>query len=371
MTEQMTKILIVEDSPEDREVYRRMLSQHQGRHYSMVETDYGADGLEICASERPDCILLDFNLPDMNGLEFLDQLGATAEMETGVVMLTGQGNEAVAVEAMKKGAQDYLTKGRISTETLRLAIDNALEKTRLKRELAAKRAELERSNRELDQYARVVAHDLKTPLHGIVSYLDILQERVEEKLSDDEKRFLDGAMRCALRMDNLIKDVLTYSRLGGASVRMESVRLAPVMERVLENIEQLIDEKKAKVIVATELPSVHGNDSQLGQLFQNLIANGIKFCRDRDPEVRVTAERKPSEWLFSVTDNGIGMDPKDCERVFVAFERLHSASEFPGTGLGLAICKKIVEGHGGVIWAESELGKGSTFYFTLLAPPEG
>lgn len=366
MTEPETRILIVEDSPEDREVYKRMLSQHQGRRYSIGETDYGADGLERSASERPDCILLDFNLPDMNGLEFLDQLGASAEMEAGVVMLTGQGNEAVAVEAMKKGAQDYLTKGKISAETLRLAIDNALEKMRLKRELAAKRAELERSNRELDQYARIVAHDLKTPLHGIVSYLDILQERVNEKLSDEENKFLDGAIRCAMRMDTLIKDVLTYSRLGGASVKMESVPLAPVIQRVLENLDQLIEEKKAKVTLPAELPRVHGNGSQLGQLFQNLIGNGIKFCRDRAPEIRVTADRKPSEWLFSVADNGIGMDPKDCERVFAAFERLHSASEFPGTGLGLAICKKIVEAHGGVIWAESEPDKGSTFYFTLL-----
>lgn len=369
MSEDALKILIVEDSPEDRDVYVRMLKQHEGRRYRVLDTEYGEEGLELARSEHPECLILDFNLPDMNGLEFLDSLVAGGDAPCGIIMMTGQGNEAVAVEAMKKGAADYLVKGKISTEALRLAVDNAMEKVRLRKELAQKTAELVRSNRELDQYARVVAHDLKTPLHGIVSYLDIFSERCGAKLAPEDKNLVDSAMRCAGRMDSLIKDVLTYSRLGGAQSKLSAVNCDQILAKALENLAHSIEEKSATVKVDA-LPQVHGNASQLLQLFQNLIGNGMKFCKGRAPEIRVSAMHKESEWLFSVSDNGIGMEKADLERVFVAFERLHPNSEFPGTGLGLAICKKIVELHGGVIWVESKPGEGSIFYFTLLAPQE-
>jgi light-regulated signal transduction histidine kinase (bacteriophytochrome) len=226
--------------------------------------------------------------------------------------------------------------------------------------------ELTRSNRELEQFAYVASHDLQEPLRMVSSYTQLLKRRYGGKLGEDADDFINFAVDGANRMQTLIMDLLVYSRVGTQGKELVPTEAEGAFEAAKKNLEKTIEEAGAAV-VAEPLPVVMGDGSQLVQLFQNLTANAIKFGspeRER-PEVSVGATLEDGMWLFSVRDNGIGVDPQYAERVFVLFQRLHTRGEYPGTGMGLAICKKIVERHGGRIWVESESGEGSTFFFTL------
>lgn len=227
-------------------------------------------------------------------------------------------------------------------------------------------AELRRSNDELEQFASVASHDLQEPLRMISSYLALLSNRYQGRLDPEADEFIGFAVDGARRMKNLIEDLLAYSRVGARGRQFESVKTAEVLAEVRLGLRQIIDEHMA-VIVVGELPAVRADPAQLGQLFQNLIGNAIKFHGPRSPVVRVSAERFGTEWVFSVRDNGIGIAPDQHERIFDVFQRLHTRAEYPGAGIGLAICKRIVERHGGRIWVESKPGEGSTFFFTLPA----
>lgn len=226
-------------------------------------------------------------------------------------------------------------------------------------------AELRRSNAELEQFSYVASHDLQEPLRMVSSYCQLLGERYKGKLDEKADQYISYAVDGALRMRELVNDLLEYSRVGTQGKEFEPTDCQRSFAQALANLRKIVQETSA-VVMCDSLPTIkRGDESQLVRLFQNLIGNAIKFHGTEPPRVHVSAERKAGEYVFSVRDNGIGIDPQFFDRIFIIFQRLHARSEYASTGIGLAICKKIVERHGGRIWLESEPGKGSTFYFKI------
>ncbi|MBI5099452.1 MAG: PAS domain S-box protein [Nitrospirae bacterium] len=226
--------------------------------------------------------------------------------------------------------------------------------------------ELERSNKELEQFAYIASHDLQEPLRMVSSYVQLISKRYKDKLDQDADDFIAFIVNGASHMQTLLHDLLTYSRVGTHGEPFGFTDLNSVLDKATINLKKVIDKNHAD-IKYENLPAVYADEVQMVQVFQNLITNAIKFRSGETPHIRISAERKENEWIIQVRDNGIGIDPKHFDRIFIIFKRLHTKEKYPGTGIGLAICKKIVERHGGRIWVESEPGKGSTFYFTIPA----
>lgn len=239
------------------------------------------------------------------------------------------------------------------------------ERKRAEGDLAGKAEELERSNKELEQFAYVASHDLQEPLRMVASYLQLLERRYGDKLDQDAKEFIEFSVDGATRMKNLINDLLAYSRVGTRGGPFQPINLNHVLGQVHINLRASIEES-GTLISQAEMPTVMADETQMVQLFQNLIGNAIKFRKaEQIPQISINVSEVDKEWLFSVQDNGIGFDPQFAERIFVIFQRLHPNHEFSGTGIGLAVSKRIVERHGGRIWVESQPGEGATFYFTI------
>lgn len=247
----------------------------------------------------------------------------------------------------------------------RLAAE-AEDHMRTARKLANRTEEMERSNKDLQQFAYVASHDLQEPLRMVSSYVQLLQRRYQGKLDADADDFIGFAVDGATRMQRLIQGLLSYSRINTHGNPPSPTDVGEVLGQVTTNLRLVIDESNARITHGS-LPVVEADATQLVQLFQNLIANAIKFRSELPPQILITAEKEDPYWVFSLQDNGIGLDPEFADRIFTIFQRLHSRMEYPGTGIGLAICKRIVERHGGSIWVESAPGEGSTFYFTLPA----
>ena len=227
---------------------------------------------------------------------------------------------------------------------------------------------LERQNIELEQFVTIASHDLQEPLRMMTGYLDLLRRRAQGKLDEEGMEYLDYSLQSGKRMQQLIRDLLDYSRIGTRGGKMERVDIGKAVREARLNLTLLIQESGAEIKVSDRLPEVVGDHSQLVQLFQNLIGNAIKYRReDAIPRISVSAVENRQEWIFKVVDNGIGIDPSDQTRIFGIFQRLHGRSAYPGTGMGLAICRKIVERHHGRIWVESEIGEGAAFCFTMPA----
>ncbi|UTF52966.1 PAS domain-containing sensor histidine kinase [Natronosalvus rutilus] len=225
---------------------------------------------------------------------------------------------------------------------------------------------LEESNERLQQFASVASHDLQEPLRMVTSYLQLLESRYSDELDEDAKEFIEFAVDGAERMEAMIDGLLTYSRVETQGKPFDSVNLEAVLDDVLTDLDIRLDETGAK-ITAEPLPTVSGDASQLRQLFQNLMENALQYSGEQEPRVAISATRDEEEWIVSVSDEGIGIDQEDADRVFKVFQRLHSHEEYEGTGIGLALCKRIVERHGGEIWIDSNPDDGSTFSFTLPA----
>jgi signal transduction histidine kinase len=231
-------------------------------------------------------------------------------------------------------------------------------------ELEQKAEDLARSNAELEKFAYVAAHDLKGPLIGIGGYIRRIRRRLKDKLDRDAERLLEQLLEQILRMENLINSLLGYAKVGTTPLDVKRVDFNRIIENVIADLRVEV-EKNDGLVTYDQMPSIWADGVQIGQLFQNLISNGIKFRGREPPRVHVSAGKKEMEWIFSVRDNGIGIDSKDQDCIFDMFQRLDYSSEYPGSGIGLASCKKIVENHGGRIWVESKLQEGSVFYFTI------
>jgi PAS domain S-box-containing protein len=233
--------------------------------------------------------------------------------------------------------------------------------------LAQRTEELARSNAELEQFASVASHDLQEPLRTVANFAQFLQERYKGKLDAKADEFIDFMVEGVTRMQEMIDDLLAYSRVGSGGKEFVPADCAAALEQALKNLQAAVEESGAQVTY-DPLPIVKCDRAQITQLFQNLVGNSIKFRSGQPPRIHVGVERGPSEWVFSVKDNGIGIDPQYADRVFEIFQRLHTRREYAGSGIGLAIAEKIAERHGGRIWVESKLHQGATFFFTLPVP---
>jgi PAS domain S-box-containing protein len=278
--------------------------------------------------------------------------------------------KAVEIVGKKKTGEEFpvelsLAHWKLGEETFFTGIMRDItERKKAEQALADKARELARSNTELEQFAYVASHDLQEPLRMVSSYTQLLAKRYKGNLGSDADEFIGYAVDGATRMQRLIQDLLAYSRVGTKGREFEPTDCEGVLGRVLGDLRLAIQESGA-VVTHDPLPTVIADRTQLEQLFQNLIGNAIKFRNQEPPRVHVSSKQNREEWIFSIRDNGIGIDPQYAERIFVIFQRLHKRGEYPGTGIGLAVCKKIVERHGGRIWVESNGEKGTLFSFTM------
>jgi light-regulated signal transduction histidine kinase (bacteriophytochrome) len=243
----------------------------------------------------------------------------------------------------------------------RQAEDTLRESEQRWRTLAAK---LQRVNEELQQFAYIVSHDLKEPLRNIAQLVTFLAEDYQNQLDAQANVYITRTVAATQRLQQMLNDLLAYTQVGGRDFAFIPVDCEALLTTVLEDLEVTIAERDA-TITHDPLPTLGGEATHLGQVFQNLIGNALKFCGKEPPRIHVSAQRDGTHWRFGVRDNGIGIDPHQATRLFQVFQRLHTRSEYPGTSIGLAICKKIVERHGGRIWMESTPGQGATFFFTL------
>jgi PAS domain S-box-containing protein len=238
----------------------------------------------------------------------------------------------------------------------------------LEEQVKLRTEELAKSNADLKQFAYVASHDLREPLRMISSFLQLLERRYKDQLDEDANEFIGFAVDGAKRLDTMIMDLLEYSRVANKEIQFTDVDLVEVMDQIKSNLNILIKENSTQIIYDS-LPIIRGDENQMVILLQNIIINAIKYRREETPKIRVSAEKNGDEFVFSVKDNGIGIDPQHLERIFTIFQRLHNHEEYEGSGIGLAIAHRIVHQHGGEIWAESQPGKGSTFYYTMPILP--
>jgi signal transduction histidine kinase len=406
------RILIVDDSPEDRELYRRLLAQDPEQDYELLEAELGEDGLELARRERPDCLLLDYRLPDVDGLEFLDRLLQDGPVP--VIILTGQGSEAVAVQAMKSGAQDYLLKGAISRQELPRAVHNAVEKVALRRKVEERTAELARANGALqkmygeqeelvrqrtaelsramvreqearkqaeeanrikDEFLATLSHELRTPLNAILGWAQVLRTgKVDE---DTTARALEAVERNARAQAQLISDLLDVSRIITGKLRLElkPVELSRITDAALDSVRPAADAKGIRIRVTLDrgfggiggIGPLVGDPDRLQQVVWNLLSNAIKFT-PQGGSVEVRLGQREGQAEIAVQDTGAGVRPDFVPYVFDRFRQAESSTtrQHGGLGLGLSIVRHMVELHGGTVAVESPgEGQGSTFTVRL------
>jgi signal transduction histidine kinase len=395
------KILLVDDRPANLLTLESIL---EDLGQEIVQATSGKEALRYLLREDVAVILLDVKMPDMDGFETATLIRERERSRhTPIVFLTAHKDEEHVFRGYYAGAVDFLHKP-INAEVLRSKVSVFVDlsiKTELLRKqaevLQARNAELEQtielrrkaeeqiralnaelevrvrertselslSNEELRQFAYAASHDLKEPMRTIASYTQLLKQRYTDKLDEDGKEFLGYVVDAVRRMDTLLSDLLTYSQhLGSKPTMFSTVNAEAVLAGVLMNLQASIKETGAEVTHDALPVDVNSDFAQLSQVLQNLVSNALKYRGPRAPRIHISAQETEDHWVFSVRDNGMGIEAAYRDQIFGIFKRLHGR-EFPGTGMGLAICKKIIERHGGRIWVDSEAGVGSTFSFSL------
>lgn len=394
------KILMVDDKPENIVALEAVLDD---LGEELIKANSGKEALRACLEHDFAVILLDVKMPDMDGFETAAMIRERERSkDTPIIFLTALKSEEHLFRGYYMGAVDYLYKpivpevlrSKVSvfvdlskkncllrnhaaaleqknrelqdqiSERLRAEEDVRRLNAELERRVQERTQELSRSNDELRQFAYVASHDLQEPLRTVGSYAQLLAKRYKGKLGEDADEFIGYMVGGVNRMHTLLNDMLAFSRVTqNQNKPFARAQLDTVLQAALMNLELTIKESSAE-ITAGHLPTVMCDETQIGQVFQNLIGNAIKYKSTDAPRIEISAEQQGEECVISVKDNGIGIDPQYHERIFGIFKRLHGR-ELPGTGMGLAICKRIVERHSGRIWVESQQGQGANFRFTL------
>ncbi len=357
MAGQSYRVLHIEDDPADIVVVSRLLGRVQNFDVELIAKQTPEAGLAELAENGAHCVLLDYRLGATDGLSVLSSI-REAYPSIPVVFVTGEGNEYVAIEAMRRGAQGYQVKSSLTSKSLKQAIESAMK-------IAEQERLLEDQRQELVEFVSVVAHDLQQPLCAVKGNIELIRDFYGANLDASGREFVDTAVRMTVRMSQMIESLLSYARAGRAQTQRQPVDLNRVMDNVLTSLSELIRQRSAEVLV-NPLPLAMGDEPALTQLLQNLVANAIKFCEQR-PRVEVTGALEESECVIQVHDNGIGVPSDKTSMIFEPFQRLHSRKRFEGSGIGLATCRRIVKKHGGRIGVESTPGEGSMFWFAIPA----
>ena len=358
-------ILIVDD---DESTCRTLALILRKKGYETEAAGTGQEAIEKAQGRFFNLALIDLRLPDMEGVELLAPF-KEMHPDMAVIMITTYASLETAVWALNEGASAYITKPLNMDEVL-AKIRKVFEKQRLVREKrqaeeALRRSveELKRSNRELNEYTYVIAHDLRTPLRSTTSFSELLLKEYSDKLDETGRDYLKRIRNASMRMAELIKELMVFSKLAEEDEQEELVDLNRLLEEVKRGLEARLMEKRVEIQVE-ELPEVKAPISKIRQLFKELIGNGLKFNDSTTPKVEVGYEERQSHYVFRVRDNGIGIREEGQKRIFDLFQRLHTQKEYSGIGVGLAKCRRIVESMGGRIWVDSHPDAGSTFYFT-------
>ncbi len=373
------QILIVDDSPEDRALYRRLLEQ--GGSFTIVEADLGEEGLARCLAERPACVLLDYRLPDLDGLEFLAALPPQdGPQAIPVVFLTGEGNERLVAEAMRAGAADYLPKRGLTASALCRAVNNAIDRHQLRASihqhgqlLEESYAALARKHAEIHRFYHTLSHELKTPLTSAREFIAILRDGIAGAVNDTQREYLDIALQSCDQMTRMLNDLLDATRLetGKLNLILKPAVLAEVAAQAIATVRLRAADSGIALTQtqAPDLPLVRMDRQRVLQVFINLLDNALKFT-PRGGAIDVVLGHDPAnpeQVLVTVSDTGRGIAPENLQHIF---ERLYQVQAGDmdtqgGIGLGLSLCREIVDHHGGTIAAASTPGVGTSFRFTL------
>ena len=351
-------ILVVEDSSSDANLLYQTFLKAGKSDWSLTITERLSKGIAEAKASHFDIVLLDLSLPDSDGLETVETF-VRAVPNIPAIVLTIASDEKLALAAINKGAQDYLVKGEITPALLVRAIAYSIERGRLLKELL-------QSNADLEAFNFSMAHDLQAPLRTIASLSQFVLEDYADKLDTTGKDYLQRSIAAASRLNTLIKDLLTYSRIGYGEIELQPVDLAQVVTEIVKDLKPLIEEAQAEITLEQLSFIVKGQKSILIQAILNILTNAIKFVStDTQPEVRIWAEPR-NHWIrLWINDNGIGITPANQQKIFDIFIRLHTTQTYTGRGVGLAFVKRGIERLGGRVGVESELDRGSGFWLEL------
>jgi signal transduction histidine kinase len=367
-------VLLVEDNPLDARLIRGLLAQTSETEFAFHWVDRLSKALQHLATQSSDVVLLDLTLPDSDGWNSFDRVhGGFPRVP--VVILTGRNDQVLAARAMQGGAQDYLRKDQVDAETLSRSLRYAIERKRaaeairqlneeLEQRVVERTRELAASNQALENFCHSIAHDLRTPLRAVDGFSAAVLEKCAAELSDECRGYMGRVREATRRMDRLIDALLGLTRVTRRPMRRELVDLSAMAREVARDLEPAESDRRVEFRIADELVA-HGDPELLWLVLENLLKNAWKFSRQQPhPCVEFGREESGTEPAFFVRDNGVGFDMAYADKLFGTFERLHGV-EFEGLGIGLATVYRILSRHGGRIWAESEVGRGSTFHFTL------
>jgi len=358
------KILLVDDSKTMRDLISHYLSEINFKNVDIKKCVNATEALECYDEYKPDIVLLDYVLPDFTGLEVIKKLRKKYDFIP-VIMVTSQDDVKLVTEAINAGAQNYILKDRLSAEALYLNIQDTIRKIKGKKRELLYKAELERSNEELEIFCHRASHDLQAPLRSVVAFSQILKDRYSDVYDEKAHLYSDLIIESGKNMSDLINSLLDFSTITLIKKEAQEEDLNELVEEVKNSLSEDIEKRNA-IIEIGKLPIAKCHKFQISQLFQNLILNALKYSSsERNPKIKIKAEDVKTHYKFSIEDNGMGISEKNLQKIFKPFERLHSQDNISGTGIGLATCTKAVKIHRGIITAESIEGKGSQFIFTI------
>ena len=362
-------IMIVDDTPDNLQVLFTMLNEHG---YEVRRVLNGQQAIKAIATDPPELILLDIMMPELNGYEVCIKLKSQEDTRHIPIIFLSALDEAVdRVRGFEVGGADYITKPFHIQEVI-ARVENQLTIIRQRRQLLQQNEnlqqlniELSRSNEELEEFAHVVSHELLQPLTTIKALSQLLLFKYLKDFNQEIQQFLNQIVAATDRMHQLTRKLLAYAQVGSQDLHLCATDCQALLEDLLTDIQLNIQDSDHQIVIVDKLPVIMADQLQLRELFQNLITNALKYHRQIPLLIEIRAIAQGDHWLFSITDNGMGIAAEHIEKIFTIFTRTPSVQELPGSGIGLSICQKIIERHGGKIWLESKLGEGTTFYFTF------